>query len=325
MKSIQLRKKQRGDLLINVALGLVALSILVTFAAQVLKQIKDEQLANVVVDRIELIHDAAQRHYQNAVISGASPDSITNYPLDTAELILEGFIDECTSVNERNGLCINNTKLPWVDASNNDAVITLNRFLDPSDNYPSFSLSLNLNNAKPIQLRNIIRAKLIEFPNYTEASGIVTIPFARPGTAVSLETLVRRDGSTQMTDDWDFGNHYLDNVKDISFAGLTDRTALTGTVKIGSLVTTGSSGTAVTKPTCPTDYEARIEVAVKGITANGASLPYNLKAVAAWAIQNPSNSGQWLVRYRATGEDVNGNKQYFEEGAVTYYTWCDFA
>ena len=119
----------------------------------------------------------------------------------------------------------------------------------------------------------------------------------------------------------DYGGFYLDNVRDISFTGLTDRTALTGTVKVGSLVTSGATGTSVAKPTCPTDYQPRIEVAVKGITATGSDLPYNLKAVAAWAVDNGVD---WLVRYRATGEDVDGVKTYFDDGAVTYFTWCDF-
>ncbi len=315
------RRKQRGDLLINVSLGLVALTIIMLAGAQLLRNLKNEQIAKVAVKRIELIEEAAQRHYFEAMISGSAPDSLNNYPASVNELVLDGHLDNCTNANELAGLCINVTKMPWVSAGNNDVFVNLTRFLDPADNYPAFRLSFDISNIQPIGFRNVVRSKLMQFPNYTEAGGVVSMTFKRPGTAVSLNTLVNRDGTTPMNDDWDFGNHYLDNVKDISFNGVTDRTALTGSVKIGSLVTSGTSGSPITKPSCPTDYEPRIEVSVKGITATGSALPYNLKAVAAWAVDSGAN---WLVRYRATGEDVNGNKTYFNDGAVTYFTWCDF-
>lgn len=320
-KQSTLRSKQRGDLLINVSLGLVALTVIMLAGAQFFKKLKNEQIANVAVKRIEIIEEAAQRHYFEAMTTGSAPDSLNNYPSSVNELVLDGHLDSCTNANEIAGLCINVTKMPWVSAGNNDVFVNLTRFVDPADNYPAFRLSIDISNIQPIGFRNVVRSKLMRFPNYSEAGGVVTMSFRRPGTAVSLNTLVSRDGSSPMTDDWDFGNHYLDNVKDISFNGVTDRTALTGSVKIGSLVTSGTAGTPITKPTCPTDYEARIEVSLKGVTANGSALPYNLKAIAAWAVDNGAN---WLVRYRATGEDVNGNKTYFNDGAVTYYTWCDF-
>ncbi|QFT13400.1 hypothetical protein [Vibrio sp. THAF190c] len=316
-----LRKKQKGDLLVNVALGLIVLIVIAVSGARVLRNLKQEQLANIAVNRIMTVQDAAQRHFMESVLSGSAPDSLNNYPLNINELIADGYIDACSDANEVAGLCLNQTKLPWVTAGNADVVLNLVRFSDPADNYPAFRLSFDISNIQPIRFRNVVRSKLIEIPNYTEAGGVVTITFTRPGTAVTMDSLVSRDGSDPMTADWDYGGFYLDNVRDISFTGLTDRTALTGTVKVGSLVTSGATGTSVTKPTCPTDYQPRIEVAVKGITATGSDLPYNLKAVAAWAVDNGVD---WLVRYRATGEDVDGVKTYFDDGAVTYFTWCDF-
>lgn len=320
-KQRALRKKQKGDLLLNVGLGLIVLTVLMISGAQLLRNLKNDRLAKVAVTRIKTIADAAQRHFMEAVIGGSAPNSLNNYPIDINELITDGFIDQCTDANEVAGNCLNITKMPWVTSSNTDVVVNLTRFLDSADNYPAFSISFDISNIRPIKFRNVVRTRMLEFPNYTEASGVITISFTRPGTAVTMDNLVKKDGSEPMLDDWDYGGFYLDNVRDISFSGVTDRTALTGSVKVGSLITSGTSGSAVTKPTCPSDYTARIEVSVKGITAVGSALPYNLKAVSAWAVDNGTN---WLVRYRATAEDVNGAQTYFHEGAVTYFTWCDF-
>lgn len=320
-KQIVPKNKQRGDLLINVALGLVVIIVLLVAGAHLLRNFKNEQLANVAVKRIETIADAAQRHFMQSIIAGNATDSLNNYPINTAELITDGFIDPCSNADELAGLCLNITKMPWVDALNADVFVTLTRFTDPADNYPAFNLSFDISNITPIKFRNIVRSKMIRFPDYTEAGGVITIGFTRPGTAVTMDNLVKKDGTEPMLNDWDYGGFYLDNVRDISFSGVNDRTALTGSVKVGSLVTSGTSGTSVPKPTCPSDYVARIEVSVKGVTAVGSALPYNLKAVASWAVDNGTD---WLVRYRATAEDVNGVKTYFHDGAVTYFTWCDF-
>lgn len=323
MKNHKIRHKQHGVGLISFALALLGATIFLLGIAQYLQALKYENLTNITAKRFEHLQNAAQRHYMDSIQSGAATTkSIKAYPADVKELINDGYIEKCTASNEQAGLCIDQSKLPWVDSSNVDMKMSVNPVIDPSDSYPAFDISFDIGNVQPIKFRNLIRSKMIQFANYSERNNVITIRTTRPGTALAYDAFVLKDGSKKMDDNWDFGAVYLDNVKDMSFSGVNDRTALTGSIKIGSKYIRGSAGEYVPKPTCPSGYESKIEVLVKAISGKSSALPNNLKAVAAW--WSHGNSSNWKVHYRATGEDGAGNKRYFYEGSVTYFTWCDF-
>lgn len=317
-------KYQRGMSLLSVSMALIVVIIVGTMLAYLAQLNKYERIAYVSLKRIETVHDAMQRAYMDAVTTGTPPNAINAYPVDAASLVAGGYINSCSTVNESAGLCINNLKLPWVALNNTDQMITISTALDPVDNFPTFELKFSVSGLNPIKLRNIVRSKISELPNYTDdGSGNISVRFNRPGSTVMLQNMVRRDGTTPMTSDWDFGNHHLDNVKDISFNGMNDRTAITGSVKLGSAFIANSAGIRVDQPSCPNGYFPKIEVwsiAMGGTDVN--QLPYNTRSFAAWYVKH-SNT-HWQLYYRTLGENSAGTATFFYQGAVAYATWCDF-
>lgn len=315
-------KKQRGVTLISVSLALVAIIVISVMAARGFQNLRFEQVAKVTFSRVENIHDAMQRAYMSAITSGVNPSDINTYPSDSAQLVSLGYIDSCPNAAEAAQECINQLKLPWVSASNIDEQITISTSLDPSDNYPTFTLSFSIAGIQPVKQRNLIRAKLAELPNYTEnASGIVSFNFKRPASTVMYENLVSRDGSKTLTDTWDIGGQYIVNIKDIAFADLNDRTAVTGLLKMGSVSVSDSGGVDIQKISCPAGYTASIEPwagTVGGLDES--DMPYNTRGSHAWYVDNGTD---WRLFYRALGENENGIPTYFYKGVVTYATWCD--
>ncbi|MFC5079639.1 hypothetical protein VTH8203_00840 [Vibrio thalassae] len=319
-------KRQQGDILVGTLISLVILIIVTLMLAQAAKQWQYEQTAAVAVNRITVVQDAMQRGYINAITQGVAPNNIAAYPASRANLIALDLIEACSIGQEIAGQCIDQTKLPWVTMTNADQLMTITPFIDPSDNYPAFNITFSIANIAPMKKRMIIRNAISQLPNYTEdAAGNVTIAFTRPGSSVAQDNLVRRDGTAPMTADWDYGNFdlnnvkYINNVDDISFKNITDRTALTGSIKLGSVVISNSSGVLVAKPACPSGYTAQIQVWT--VSLGTTDLQYNVKNFASWDVDSGNH---WRIYFRSTAENSSGNKSYFYQGVVAYGTWCDF-
>lgn len=315
--------KQRGSFLISLGLALSALIMIGMVIAHVMQLAGYEQKAHIAYSRIEVVHDAMQAAYMHAIQTGTDPASLTAYPDSADSLIAQGFITECTEDDEFDGLCINQLKMPWVNTSNDDQRIEIVTSIDPSDGYPVFGLNISVQGLEPVRLRNIVRAKLAQLPNFTDdGSGNLSFQFKRPGSTHAFENLVSRSGDTPMLDTWDYGDQYLDNVKDISFTGINDRSAITGMVKFGSKFISTNAGETVDKPSCPAGYQPAIEVwAVGAGGADEDNLAYNMRSFAAWNVDNGSS---WQLYFRVLGEDGEGTPTFFYEGAVTYATWCEF-
>lgn len=314
-------KRQGGNAIISVSIALVFMTLALIMLMKLFERFKYENTANITFNRIVDVRDAMQRAYMANMIAGIAPNDATAYPENGAALIATGTLEDCTEDDEANGYCINHLKLPWVDSDNIDEKIDVTRITDSSDSYPAFTLSFSLANVYPLSLRNIIRSKISQLPSFKENStNTVTIKFTRPASEVSLDNLVRRDGSTTMTADWDVGSVYLDNVKDMSYTNLTDRTGITGMLKLGSVLVNSSAGVAVPKPNCPSGYSPQIEVWTQSLGAS--TLQYNVKNFASWYVDNTTT---WQVFFKSTAESSTGNKSYFYEGTVVYATWCDFS
>ncbi len=325
-----LRKRQKGLTAVEALFGVIVLTIFGIASMQVFQRWSYETTAEVALKRIINISDVMQRAYIDSITRGTAPNDINAYPQDVASLIAQSWIPNCTPAQELAGQCIHEAKLPWVTTANTDQMMTVTRFADPIDNFPAFRISFSLAGIPSITQRNVIRNRISTLPNYTEnAANTVTLTYTRPGSAVALENLVSRDGSNPMTADWDYGGFDLNNVRhindvnDISFEGVTDRTALTGSVKIGSSRIDTNGGINVPKPTCPTTpitYEPQIQVWTVALSTS--NLVYNVKGFAAWEVDQGTS---WQVFFRSIAEDTNGNQGYFYEGVVGYATWCDFA
>ncbi|MGR5296810.1 hypothetical protein ACPV5U_24350 [Vibrio mediterranei] len=323
-------KRQKGLTAVEALFGVILLTAFGIAAMQALQRLSYETTAEVALKRIINISDVMQRAYIDSITRGTAPNDITSYPQDVAALIAQSRIPNCSVAQEFAGQCIHEAKLPWVTTTNADQMMTITRFIDPVDNFPAFRISFSLAGIPSITQRNVIRNRISTLPNYTEnAANTVTITYSRPGSAVSLENLVARDGSTPMTADWDYGGFDLNNIRhindvnDMSFEGVNDRTALTGSIKIGSARIDSNGGISVDKPSCPTTpiaYTPQIQVWTVALSTS--NLVYNVKGFAAWEVDQGST---WQIFFRSIAEDNNGNQGYFYEGVVAYATWCDFA
>ncbi|MDF9399135.1 hypothetical protein [Vibrio sp. 1180_3] len=320
-------RKQSGDALLATLMALVILIVISIMIAKAARVWQYELIAKTAVKRINTVHEAMQRAYIDGITVGTPPTSIATYPADATALISQGYLNDCTIAQENAGQCISLVKLPWVTTGNADQLMTIAPFIDPADNYPAFRITFSLAGIQPLKKQMIIRKEISQLPSYTEdASGNVTMQFTRPGSSIAQDNLVRRDGTTKMTNDWDYGNFDLNNVKyindvdDISFKGVTDRTALTGSIKMGSTIVTNSSGKTITKPSCPVGYSPQIQVWT--VSLGTTDLQYNVKNFAAWDVNSGAN---WKVYFRSTAENSSGTRTYFYQGVVGYATWCDFS
>lgn len=317
-----IRHNQTGNALVSVSLAVVALITISLIIAQGVRIYKYEQIAMVAMKRVEFVHDAMQKYYMDEISTGTSPSDTSAYPSSRSELISSGYIEECKPADEKAGKCLDMTKLPWVTTSYDDQKMSINVDTGP-DGYPEFDLSLSVAGLEPTKLRNIVKSKLTQLPGFSDdGAGTITFTFSRPGQAVNFESLVSRDGSKPMTDNWDYGNYYLENVKDISFTGINDRTAITGMVKMGSVYVDDNQGEPLNKPDCPTGYKPGIEVWTVGMGGSDPdNLGYNTRSFAAWYTDD---SDKWTLYFRSLAEDSGGTPTFFYQGAVAYATWCEF-
>ncbi|WP_133638271.1 hypothetical protein [Photobacterium lutimaris] len=253
------------------------------------------------------------------IVDGLSPTDMDAFPSSWNDLINGGYIDACDNTT---GLCADYRYLPWGDGANGQ-LITLTRRAD-SYGYPEVELSFSLTSESHIERQRVIRSHISSIPSYQEdgSTGQVTYRVQRPGSALTLENFVKTDGSTPMTDHWDFGtDYYIDNVADMSLAGVTDRTVVTGLLKAGSVAVSSSAGAQVQKPSCPTGYTPEITTHFIGLGGN--SVYTEVGNIDTW----PSDSGSnWNVHVRFAGL-LNGEteRKWHYKGNVGYLTWCEFA
>lgn len=315
--------KNKGFTVVQMVITITMLTIIFASLAKVKINNGYYTFASITEKRVETVVNAMQQAYMANISSGTSSDSTSAYPSDIDSLIDAGFLSSCSEEDEESGDCINNAKLPWIDSDGNDEQMVIAVTSNATDNYPQFTITFDISTIEPYAKRAIVKSRLSQIPSFTYDDGVVTLTFQRPGNTVNDENLVARDGTRSMTNDWDFGDvnlnnvKYLNNVQDISIKGVTDRTVLTGLRKTGSLVITSSAGATVTKPDCPDNYTPEIELSLIGLGVT--DVEYSIKGFATWKVES---SDYWTVYFRSTAENESGTKKYFYEGTVKYDTWC---
>ncbi|WP_431787499.1 hypothetical protein [Vibrio harveyi] len=239
-----------------------------------------------------------------------------------SQLQSAGYIPTCSGTDQANGLCVDSTVLPWGTGSGEE--ITISRRLD-AQGYPQAVISFDLSTESREDMRRRFRSQLSRLFGYLEnASGQVTYAIDRPSQALMMDGFVSRDGDRDMTGtDWDYGGTAtLDNVVDVSYTGITDRTAITGLLKNGSKIVTSSAGVPVSKPTCPSGYTPTITTYLVGI---GYDTEYTeVGNVDTW--YTDSGSSTWTVFLRFAALDLTHSasvRTWHHRGSVGYFTWCD--
>ncbi|WP_210467457.1 hypothetical protein [Vibrio crassostreae] len=254
------------------------------------------------------------------LVDNTASTDITIYPQNMAELQAGGLIPVCSAADFQNQLCVDYTVLPWGAGAGEQIIIS--RRLD-ANGFAQATITFNVNTEQREDMRRLFRRELGKVFGYTEdAAGQVTYTIDRPSESVMLSGFVSTDGQTPMQPgSWDFGGSTtLDNVQDISFAGITDRTAITGLLKNGSVSVTNLGGVRVTKPSCPATYSPTITTYLIGL---GGNTEYSeVGNFDTW--YEDISSTEWSVHIRFAGLRVGQTtRAWHYVGGVGFFTWCD--
>ncbi|MDN2483974.1 hypothetical protein [Vibrio agarivorans] len=316
-------KRQKGAImLIDLGIGLVVVLFVIVSITMYLRAETEKKVAEAARERVEFTIDRIQQHYMDRmIVDGNAANDINNYPSQYNDLITREYIEECSDADARNHLCVDLSVMPWGNGAGED--ISISRRLD-SYGYPEALIEFNIDSEPREKMQRLFRGQLNRIPGYVEdASGNVSIRIPRPGQAMDYDNLVSRDGERDMTGtSWNYGGTAtLDNVVDMSFTGITDRTAISGLLKNGSVRVTSSSGTSVAKPSCPDGYHPTITTYVIGV---GGNKEYTeLGNIDTWYVNGTSN---WTVHLRFAGldpSDSSSERAWHYNGSVGYFTWCD--
>lgn len=139
-------------------------------------------------------------------------------------------------------------------------------------------------------------------PLATVTGYTVSATYGRPGTEPALENLVRRDGTTSLTSEWDVGGYGISNVKDMTITGLTNRTVVQG---LNYSTVVQNSGT-VSKLTCPSGYTNHIFVSPVAMNYNG--YPFN-------------NFGGFEARYNDLGTYIQAYVRVYAKNSSGSMVW----
>ncbi|MBD0788065.1 hypothetical protein HUO09_17055 [Vibrio sp. Y2-5] len=309
--------KQKGLVLIDIVLGGALLLVLLSAYAKWEIDKTERELADSAKTKLEYIIEKSQMYYMARIyVDGNEPTDTSNYPSSYDDLTDKGYIAKCSSQDEMNNKCVDYSLLP---IGGGEAVV-FNVSTD-TDGYAQLKLSFDLSNESNAKRKNLIRQSVIKVPGYTMDDDVVTITVTRPGSALAFDNVVLRDGTHDMTDDWDFGGTAkLENVKDITFEGLTDRTALTGIVKNGSVYVEDQNGAVVTKPECPAGYNPTITTYFIG--TGGDTEFTEMGNIDTYYRSTSPTTWQVNIRFAAlkSGET---SRAWQYTGNVGYWTWCD--
>lgn len=311
------RRKQRGILLVDVMLGVILFIFLLTAFARYQNHQYLVTQAEMAKTRVNYIIDKAKSYYMaRIVVDGNDPADSANFPSSYDDLTDAGYINECSSSDESSNLCVDYSNLPIGEGE----VINFTVSSD-SDGYPVLDLDFDLGQETNQSKKNLLLENLSGVAGFSmDSDDNVTISVTRPGSAATYENFVKRDGSTAMTGDWDYGSSAtLENVVDITFEGITDRTAITSLFKNGSTYIDSSSGYSVSKPDCPSGYSPTITTYFIG---TGGSTEYTeVSNIDTWF---ESNSSTWDIFVRFAAYDSStGGRSWVYQGNVGYFTWCD--
>ena len=309
-------KTQSGFLMLDLLIGMVVILIVLSIWAKWQNTQYLENQARMVEQRLEHIIDKSQQYYMSRVIvDGNATTDTDNYPSDYIDLTDAGYIDECSDSEQADYKCVDYSDLPVGGGEEVDFNVTTD-----TDGWPVLELSFDISNEPSEKQKYLVQKTVGQIPGYTMNNEIITITVSRPGTALAYDSLVHTDGSVPMENNWDYGGVALENVSDIAFTDLTDRTAITGLLKNGSEYIDSSIGVTVAKPSCPSGYSATISTYFIG---TGGDTQYaEVSNIDTW--WESSSASNWTIHTRFIGRNiVDSNLSLIYQGNVGYFTWCD--
>lgn len=218
-------RKSKGFTLIEtlIVIGIMTVIALTVFDTE--RHVGKVEKAKLQAQIVQRLMEESLEYYTWDAAKSGDPGGISPdyWPIGVSDLIFSGFIRDCTGSAKSNGDCRDPRLTIWGDA------LTLEPGVQNGDMLlPVLDITIPLASV-PTEDRPLIEATLLNnLPNSHLVNGQIELALGRPGTEVSHDAFVRTDGTRPLTAAWDVGNQHISGVKDITFAGLQDKTAVGG-------------------------------------------------------------------------------------------------
>ena len=294
-------------------LGIFGIVMAFTVPLYIIKIKKDER-DDYGIYLASVTKALSEYQYQKVVIDFIPTGSRLSWPISLDALMRDYsgiFWTNCSSVQEQEGLCKRPDRIPWstkkiayeVESKleNSYALLTISM---PPKSTPEYSRWLS----------SMYRIPDLEIlPN-----GDVRIKVKPLLTAKVYRDLVHRDGSTNLTDDWDVGGkHSIVNAKDFTVLNSdgTHRRLAAGIVSVG----TYKNNDYIKKPACPEGLTPDIQVAIKSILTPSVAI---LSVAQSTAYVEDYYSREWVIKLDYQAKLKDGTVALLHTGDVNATILC---
>lgn len=316
-------KRQRGLGLLDVLFAIALLGIIYAGGIRVWMTYKENHAAENYRIRIEQVIEALQKYQYQQKTRDPEPEAQYQFPMHINDLVSEEeqFWVNCTFADEVEHRCIQPDYVPWtterIGYESGAREVTLD---DVFQYMPYAQLTFPLSSIQP-QYRARWSTELLRLPYAKqEDSGDIVVMVYDPLISQLYDEFLQRDGSVELTNDWDVGGNYsVTNARDYTILNSD------GTQKIVSQglvdIYTVKHGDRVKKPACPEGTSPHLAMSLgqifieKDLELTGSQKPYIQLA--------GTDDNYWQVGLEIRVKSLlTGELGISNDGEITAFTQC---
>ncbi|HBC3487097.1 TPA: type II secretion system protein [Vibrio parahaemolyticus] len=246
-------KRQRGLGLLDVLFAIALLGIIYAGGIRVWMSYKENHAAENYRIRIEQVIEALQKYQYQQKTLVPEVELVDEFPDHLNDLVTEDeqFWVNCTVADEAAHRCIRPDYVPWTTERIIYAAGAKDIEIEGRNQMiPYAQLTFPLSSIQP-QYRTRWSTELLRLPYaIQDESGDIVVRVYDPLISQLYDEFLQRDGSVELTNDWDVGGNYsVTNARDYTILNSD------GTQKIVSQglvdIYTVKHGDRVKKPACP--------------------------------------------------------------------------
>ncbi|WP_305840284.1 prepilin-type N-terminal cleavage/methylation domain-containing protein [Photobacterium leiognathi] len=304
-------KKHKGFGLIEAIISLSLFSlILVSFLKGVAKH-NQVKTANAYAKHIELVINQLQK-YQNYMVLDKKTDPVlaSVWPTNLEGLMTGSkFWPQCSFLEEQAHHCERPDNVPWTAQKLGYKVLL--KFNEQS------TAELTIPSPPPEWASPLRR---IPFA-VVQSNGDIKITIGDPLLSQAFKAFLKKDGTTELTGDWDVGNKNILNVADITLRN-ADGTVMSVAAGLTRQHFSARHGTVIKSPSCPVRMNAKIKLATQGNIPNSIANDYENYGPMRIAAKPISGGWSIIAEFVATrkSDRVRG---ILREGVVAGETYCE--
>ncbi|OLF56813.1 hypothetical protein BTN33_22770 [Aeromonas veronii] len=287
-----MKKHNKGFTLLEL---MVVLSILSIAAFYVFEDQKEQRLFDKSVSQVKRIEDVLIKASERYQVQSKSGGGVTPayFPASIQVLLNEGYLSGCTPTESTSGVCAPMTHTLWGEP------ITARAYgVGGNPSIPRFELTIPLAMI-PISQRDQVAATMLERLPFAKVTGTnIITEIGRPGTEISHDGFYLLDGSRPLTGSMKAAGNAIEDVKDMTIDGLSNRTMLSGL----AWNNVQQNSQPVNLVNCPPG-RTNLKITVIPLTYNKNGIPFNKMG----AVEGRYDSGVAYVRVWETWPDGSQN------------------